>query len=250
MPRYSRLAEFARTRGARDKRPRKRRNDLDLLDKEYKGARTNELRTRSIANLGRTLNSVGNSVREVRLTAKWLGIDPSRKRGNDPMSIVRNVRSGSDAGNSLLRLGRGITGTRSRSSRVSLDGGGLIRSATLITGRSGGLFGMRSLSSMMAEFRRGRDRKKRKTRRFGLLGYNHDTTYGGKSFGDAAPGIARNAVKYGTALAGGVIAAEGVRRVIETGRIGNVPKAFGIGAAAGLAGGLGSYYVSRSNRKH
>lgn len=122
MPRYSKLAEFARTRGAKDKRPRKKR--ADSLDDQYKGARTNELRTRSIANLGRTLNSVGNSVREVRLTAKWLGINPARKR-SDPMSIIRNARSVSDTGNSILRLGRG-------------------------------LFGMRSLNSMMAEFGRGK----------------------------------------------------------------------------------------------
>jgi hypothetical protein len=123
MPRYSKLANFARPRGAKDKRPRKRRSNL--LDNEYKGARTMELRTRSIANLGRTLNSVGNSVREARLTAKWLGVDPSRRRSNDPMSIIRNARSVSDTGNSILRLGRG-------------------------------LFGMRSLSSMMAEFYRGK----------------------------------------------------------------------------------------------
>lgn len=122
MPRYSKLANFARTKGAKDKRPRKRRSGL--LDNEYKGARTMELRTRSISNLGRVLNSVSNSVREARLTAKWLGINPSRKR-SDPMSIVRNARSVSDTGNSILRLGRG-------------------------------LFGMRSLNSMMAEFRRGK----------------------------------------------------------------------------------------------
>jgi hypothetical protein len=41
------------------------------------------------------------------------------------MSIIRNARSVSDTGNSILRLGRG-------------------------------LFGMRSLSSMMAEFYRGK----------------------------------------------------------------------------------------------
>ena len=135
MPRYSKLANFARTRGAKDKRPRKKRSDS--LDNEYKGARTIEMRTRSIANLGRTLNSIGNSVREARLTAKWLGINPSRKR-SDPMSIIRNARSVSDTGNSILRLGRG-------------------------------LFGMRSLSSMMAEFRRGKDKKKRKIRKTTIL---------------------------------------------------------------------------------
>lgn len=165
MPRYSKLAEFARTRGAKDKRPRKKR--ADSLDDQYKSARTNELRTRSIANLGRTLNSVGNSVREVRLTARWLGINPARKR-SDPMSIIRNARSGSDAGNSFLRLVRGVSGTRSQNSRTIVNGKGVISSVTAV-GRSGGLFGMRSLNSMMAEFRRGKDKKKRKIRKPTIL---------------------------------------------------------------------------------
>jgi hypothetical protein len=156
MPRYSKLANFARTRGAKDKRPRKKRSDL--LDREYKGARTIEMRTRSIANLGRTLNSIGNSVREARLTAKWLGINPSRKR-SDPMSIIRNARSVSDTGNSILRLGRG-------------------------------LFGMRSLSSMMAEFRRGKDKKKRKIRKPTIL---QNALYGAALTG--APGAISGATE-------------------------------------------------------
>lgn len=156
MPRYSKLANFARTRGAKDKRPRKKRSGL--LDNEYKSARTMEMRTRSIANLGRTLNSIGNSVREARLTAKWLGVDPSRKR-SDPMSIVRNARSVSDTGNSILRLGRG-------------------------------LFGMRSLSSMMAEFRRGKDKKKRKIRKSTIL---QNALYGAALTG--APGAISGATR-------------------------------------------------------
>lgn len=102
MPRQSKLAEFARTKGARDKRPRKRRNDLD-----YGGARNVELRTRSIANLGRGLNSITNAVEQARITAKYLGFNPATKK--KPLSLrdgMDLIKRGSNAGNSALSLRR------------------------------------------------------------------------------------------------------------------------------------------------
>lgn len=98
--------EFTRTKGAKDKRKRRKPGSsrLDKLKQLESGSR-------SIANLGRGLNSISNTVREARITAKYLGINPVKAVVNEKVGLlhrVRGAREGVDLVNATARSGINI----------------------------------------------------------------------------------------------------------------------------------------------
>jgi hypothetical protein len=100
---------MSRTKGAKDKkRRRRRRGRVEKISK----LKQVESGSRSIANLGRGLNSLSNSVREARITAKYFGINPAA-RNLIPVKVgllqrIRGAREGVDLVNATARGGFNI----------------------------------------------------------------------------------------------------------------------------------------------
>lgn len=94
--------EFTRTKGAKDLKKRRRAGSGEELKQLESGSR-------SIANLGRGLNSLSNIVREARITAKYLGVNPTAKAAlNQRVGLlhrVRGAREGVDLLNATSRTG-------------------------------------------------------------------------------------------------------------------------------------------------
>lgn len=97
--------EFTRTKGAKDKRKRHR-----VTSGRFKKLNQIESGSRSVANLGRGLNSLGLATREARMTAKYFGINPSAKSKSKVglLNKVRRTREGVDLINAVTRSGIGV----------------------------------------------------------------------------------------------------------------------------------------------
>lgn len=105
------LATFAR-RGRRLSKEHRRKISESLKQKKGNrqerslAIRESEARTRSLRNIGYLANSASDVVREARMTARFLGIDPSRRRSSRRFGLVQAL-AGTD-----LNTGRAARSVR------------------------------------------------------------------------------------------------------------------------------------------
>lgn len=101
---------MARTKGATDKRRRRRRGQgAALLKPGQNNFKNAELGTRAVSNLARGLNSITKAVEQTRITAKYLGYVPSKVARQAALKEnIALINSGTRAGGNILRLRGGI----------------------------------------------------------------------------------------------------------------------------------------------